>query len=68
VLKFGSGAVFNTGTTVGASVPRPVGKTALGLALEVDGLTFPVVGGLRLVPGGLGSKLELVVFGVVLKV
>lgn len=66
MLKFGSGAVFNTGTTVGASVPRPVGKTALGLALEVGGLMLPVVGGLKLVPDvGLGGKLELVVFGVV---
>ena len=50
-------------------MPRPFGKTALGLALEVGGLTLPVVGGLRLMPGvGLGGKLELVVFGVVLEV
>ena len=50
-------------------MPRPVGNAALGLALEVGGLTFPVVGGLRVVPEvGLGGKLELEVFGVVLEV
>lgn len=69
VLKFGSGAVFKILTAFGASVPRPIGNEALGLALEVGGLTFPVVGGLRVVPEvGLGGKLELEVFGVVLEV
>ena len=60
VLRFGIGAFFKTGTTIGTSEPRALGSTAPVLAFEVSGLTPPVVGGLS-VAGvvGLAGKLEL---------
>lgn len=64
VLRFGIGAAFKTGTTIGVSAPRALGSTALVLALEVTGLTFPVAGGLRLAGVfGLAGKLEALVTG-----
>jgi hypothetical protein len=64
VLRFGIGAVFKTATITGASEPRALGSTALVLALEVEGLTLPVVGGLS-VAGvlGLAGRLEAFVGG-----
>ncbi len=64
VLRFGIGAVFKTGTTIGASEPRALGSTVLVFALEVSGLTPPVVGGFSVADVfGLAGKLEAFVGG-----
>ncbi len=64
VLRFGIGAVFKAETTIGASDPRALGSTVLVLALEVEGLTLPVVGGLSVAGvAGRTGKLEALTGG-----